>query len=123
MSETVRTEVRDRVLVVRLEREAKRIGIVTGAQAQVWFDLVCTGTDAHAGTTPPSARRDALVCTARIVDLVDRLMRARGEDGRGAATQSAHHQHHDGQGHNEGDPAYDARTQGQGGTQGATGAA
>jgi N-carbamoyl-L-amino-acid hydrolase len=66
-----------------LEREGKRIGIVTGAQAQVWYDAVATGQDSHAGTTPPSARRDALVCAARVIDLVDRMMRARGEDGRG----------------------------------------
>ena len=66
-----------------LEREGKQIGIVTGAQAQVWYNVVATGQDSHAGTTPPSARRDALVCAARIIDLVDRMMRARGEDGRG----------------------------------------
>ncbi|MGH7041245.1 MAG: Zn-dependent hydrolase [Acetobacteraceae bacterium] len=70
-----------------LEREGKTIGIVTGAQAQVWYDAVVTGQDSHAGTTPPSARRDALVCAARIVDLVDRMMRARGEDGRGTVGQ------------------------------------
>ena len=40
-----------------LEREAKPIGIVTGAQAQVWYDAVVTGQDAHAGTTPPSSRK------------------------------------------------------------------
>jgi len=66
-----------------LEHEEKLIGIVTGAQAQVWFDAVITGQDSHAGTTPPYARRDALVAAARVIDLVDRLMRARGEDGRG----------------------------------------
>jgi N-carbamoyl-L-amino-acid hydrolase len=66
-----------------LEQEGKLIGIVTGAQAQVWWDAVCTGRDSHAGTTPPSARKDALVAAARIIDLVDRMMRARGEDGRG----------------------------------------
>ncbi|MCK8784860.1 Zn-dependent hydrolase [Roseomonas sp. NAR14] len=66
-----------------LEREGKAIGVVTGAQAQVWYDARVIGQDAHAGTTPPSARRDALLCTARIIDLVDRMMRARGEDGRG----------------------------------------
>ncbi len=49
----------------------------------VWYDAVATGQDAHAGTTPPAARRDALVAAARIVDLVDRMMRERGEDGRG----------------------------------------
>lgn len=70
-----------------LEREGKTIGIVTGAQAQVWYDAVVIGQDSHAGTTPPSARKDALVCAARIVDLVDRMMRARGEDGRGTVGQ------------------------------------
>jgi N-carbamoyl-L-amino-acid hydrolase len=70
-----------------LENEGKKIGIVTGAQAQVWYDAVCTGRDSHAGTTPPSARRDALVCAARIIDLVDRTMRARGEAGRGTVGQ------------------------------------
>lgn len=66
-----------------LERDGTQIGIVTGAQAQVWYDAVATGQDSHAGTTPPSARKDALVCAARIVDLVDRMMRTRGENGRG----------------------------------------
>ncbi len=70
-----------------LEREEKTIGIVTGAQAQVWYDAVAIGQDSHAGTTPPSARKDALVCAARIIDLVDRMMRARGEDGRGTVGQ------------------------------------
>jgi beta-ureidopropionase / N-carbamoyl-L-amino-acid hydrolase len=70
-----------------LEREGKAVGIVTGAQAQVWYDAVITGQEAHAGTTPPGARKDALVATARVVDLVDRLMRARGEDGRGTVGQ------------------------------------
>lgn len=66
-----------------LERENFAIGIVTGAQAQVWYDLVLEGQDSHAGTTPPSARRDALVGAARIVELVHAMMQARGEDGRG----------------------------------------
>jgi beta-ureidopropionase / N-carbamoyl-L-amino-acid hydrolase len=70
-----------------LEREAKQIGIVTGAQAQVWYDAVTIGRDSHAGTTPPSARKDALVCAARIIDLVDRMMRERGDDGRGTVGQ------------------------------------
>jgi N-carbamoyl-L-amino-acid hydrolase len=66
-----------------LEKEGRQIGVVTGAQAQVWYDAVITGQDSHAGTTPPSARKDALVAAARVVTLVDELMRARGEDGRG----------------------------------------
>src|SRR5215475_8673755 len=36
-----------------LESEEKQIGIVTGAQAQVWYDAVTIGQDSHAGTTPP----------------------------------------------------------------------
>jgi len=70
-----------------LEREDRQIGIVTGAQAQVWYDAVAIGQDSHAGTTPPSTRKDALVCAARVIDLVDRLMRARGEQGRGTVGQ------------------------------------
>ena len=70
-----------------LEREGKQVGIVTGGQAQVWWDLVATGQDSHAGTTPPDARRDALVCAARVIDLVDRMMRARGDAGRGTVGQ------------------------------------
>jgi N-carbamoyl-L-amino-acid hydrolase len=70
-----------------LEREGRQIGIVTGAQAQVWYDAVTIGQDSHAGTTPPSTRKDALVCAGRIIDLVDRMMRARGEDGRGTVGQ------------------------------------
>jgi N-carbamoyl-L-amino-acid hydrolase len=70
-----------------LECEQKQIGIVTGAQGQVWYDAVITGQDSHAGTTPPSARRDALVAAARVIALVDELMRQRGEEGRGTIGQ------------------------------------
>lgn len=66
-----------------LEKEGRTIGVVTGAQAQVWWDARITGQDSHAGTTPPYARRDALVAAARVIELVDRRMRERGEDGRG----------------------------------------
>lgn len=66
-----------------LEREGKRIGIVTGAQAQVWLRATVTGRDSHAGTTPPSARRDALAGAAHMVLAVQRIMREAGESGRG----------------------------------------
>lgn len=66
-----------------LEREGKLIGIVTGAQAQVWFDAVVTGKESHAGTTPPAARRDALAGAARVILLVEQMMRDQGEAGRG----------------------------------------
>jgi len=70
-----------------LEAAGTEIGIVTGGQAQVWFTAVATGQDSHAGTTPPATRRDALVCAARVIDLVDRMMRARGDLGRGTVGQ------------------------------------
>ena len=61
-----------------LEAAGCAIGVVTGGQAQIWYDAVVTGQDSHAGTTPPAARRDALVAAARIIELVDRTVRARG---------------------------------------------
>jgi beta-ureidopropionase / N-carbamoyl-L-amino-acid hydrolase len=62
-----------------LEAEGKKIGIVTGAQAQIWYAAEVTGFDSHAGTTPPVARKDALLTAARIVDLVDAIMREEGD--------------------------------------------
>jgi N-carbamoyl-L-amino-acid hydrolase len=61
-----------------LEAEEKKIGIVTGAQAQIWYEAVVTGQDSHAGTTPPVARKDALLTAARIIELVDTIMRETG---------------------------------------------
>jgi N-carbamoyl-L-amino-acid hydrolase len=62
-----------------LEAAGEQIGIVTGAQAQIWYEAEVLGQDSHAGTTPPAARRDALLTAARIVALVDTLMREGGE--------------------------------------------
>src|ERR1700733_8145341 len=62
-----------------LEAEGKKIGIVTGAQAQIWYEAEVTGMDSHAGTTPAMARKDALLTAARIVDLVDAIMREEGD--------------------------------------------
>ncbi|CAG4905915.1 unnamed protein product [Acidocella sp. C78] len=74
-----------------LEAGGEAIGIVTGAQAQVWFDIVLTGRDSHAGTTPPAARRDALAGAAEIILLVERLMRDCGEQGRGTVGRLSVH--------------------------------
>ncbi|MDE8345857.1 MAG: Zn-dependent hydrolase [Acidocella sp.] len=62
-----------------LEAEGKPIGIVTGAQAQIWFEAEVTGQDSHAGTTPAIARHDALLATARIIEVVDAIMREDGD--------------------------------------------
>lgn len=62
-----------------LEAEAGQIGIVTGAQAQIWYEATVTGQDSHAGTTPPVARKDALLTAARIIELVNATMREQGD--------------------------------------------
>jgi N-carbamoyl-L-amino-acid hydrolase len=59
-----------------LERENIDIGVVSGVQGVRWYDCTLTGRDAHAGTTPMPARRDALVGAARMVDAIDRIARA-----------------------------------------------
>ena len=56
-----------------LEMENKNIGIVTGAQAQKWYEISITGMEAHAGPTPMSIRKDALVASAEIVLLVNSI--------------------------------------------------
>lgn len=50
-----------------LEDEGRRIGVVTGAQAYRWFEVVVKGRDSHAGTTPISVRKDALLAAAKMI--------------------------------------------------------
>lgn len=50
-----------------LEDEGQRIGVVTGAQGYSWYEVTVIGRDSHAGTTPLSARKDALLAAARMV--------------------------------------------------------
>jgi N-carbamoyl-L-amino-acid hydrolase len=56
-----------------LEAENKTIGVVTHAQGQRWYEVVLTGQESHAGPTPMLSRRDALLGTARIIDLVNKI--------------------------------------------------
>lgn len=65
-----------------LEREDKAIGVVTGVQAMRWYKARVLGEARHAGTTPPSARKDALTAAARLVLEIDGIMQRRGDDGR-----------------------------------------
>ncbi|MBL8703010.1 MAG: Zn-dependent hydrolase [Alphaproteobacteria bacterium] len=60
-----------------LEAEDKTIGVVTAAQGQRWYEVTVTGQEAHAGPTPMPRRRDALVGTARMIELVNRIGRER----------------------------------------------
>ena len=41
-----------------LEAEEKQIGIVTGVQGMRWYNIILTGKESHAGTTPMELRRD-----------------------------------------------------------------
>lgn len=61
-----------------LEACGADVGIVTSVQGLCWLDLRVTGADAHAGTTPLDARRDALLAAAAM--LVE-LRKAGGEEG------------------------------------------
>ncbi len=60
-----------------LEAEERTIGVVTGSQGQRWYEVTVRGQEAHAGPTPMSRRRDALVGAARMIDLVNRIGRER----------------------------------------------
>ena len=56
-----------------LEARQNQIGVVIGGQGQRWYDLRIRGQDSHAGSTPMSGRRDALVAAAEIVSMVHNL--------------------------------------------------
>jgi len=56
-----------------LENEQKTIGVVTDAQGQRWYEVTLTGQEAHAGPTPMTTRKDALVGAARIIDQVNKI--------------------------------------------------
>jgi len=51
------------------------IGVVNCAQKQFWYDLRVTGQEAHAGPTPMTSRRDAMVAAARMVLEFERIGR------------------------------------------------
>jgi beta-ureidopropionase / N-carbamoyl-L-amino-acid hydrolase len=56
-----------------LEESGTAIGIVSGAQAQRWYNVSVTGREAHAGPTPMERRHDALLGAARAVVEVNRI--------------------------------------------------
>ena len=53
-----------------LEKNECVIGVVTGAQGQRWFDVIVTGQESHAGTTPMDVRQDALVASSRMISAI-----------------------------------------------------
>ena len=57
-----------------LENQAIDIGVVEGIVGIRRWDVVFEGMANHAGTTPMSDRRDALLAAARFVDAVERIV-------------------------------------------------
>ncbi|MCZ6744313.1 MAG: hydantoinase/carbamoylase family amidase, partial [Alphaproteobacteria bacterium] len=66
-----------------LEAENKTIGVVTGGQGKRSFEITVTGREAHAGTTPMPARRDALMGAVGMIKEVEALALAKAPDGVG----------------------------------------
>lgn len=66
-----------------LEDTGNAVGVVVGALGQKWFDLTLTGMEAHAGPTPMSLRRDAMLGAAEITQAVNRIANAYQPHGRG----------------------------------------
>ncbi|MCM0019837.1 MAG: M20 family metallo-hydrolase [Tagaea sp.] len=58
----------------RLEAERRTIGVVTGIQGSQRYTIDVTGEEAHAGTTPLRARKDALKSAVAIVAALERHM-------------------------------------------------
>ncbi len=56
-----------------LEAEDITIGVVTGGQGQRWYEGTLSGQSAHAGTTPMTRRKDALLGAARIVECINAI--------------------------------------------------
>lgn len=56
-----------------LEAEKQKIGVVQGVQAYKWFSIEVEGRASHTGTTPFSARADALLLAAKLITHSNRV--------------------------------------------------
>ncbi|MGE3397146.1 MAG: Zn-dependent hydrolase [Sphingomonas sp.] len=65
-----------------LESAGRTIGIVTGVQGIRWFDVVLSGTPAHAGPTPMADRRDPVRALPSIIAGLYELIGRHGQWGR-----------------------------------------
>ena len=54
-----------------LEREGRTIGVVTGIQGSRRFRVRVTGEAAHAGTTPRTERKDAVLAAAAMINALE----------------------------------------------------
>jgi N-carbamoyl-L-amino-acid hydrolase len=66
-----------------LEDAARTIGVVTGTLGLRWYDCTVRGMESHAGTTPMTSRRDALVVATRIMQEVVAIGERQAPHGRG----------------------------------------
>jgi N-carbamoyl-L-amino-acid hydrolase len=66
-----------------LEDSGNVIGVLTGALGQRWYDVTVRGMEAHAGPTPMSLRRDALLPATRLIQQVNAIAMAHQPHGRG----------------------------------------
>jgi hydantoinase/carbamoylase family amidase len=61
-----------------LENEERRIGVVGGGQGFRWFEVEVNGRGNHAGTTPLSARYDALLASAKMIVASNEIAKTTG---------------------------------------------
>ena len=66
-----------------LEEEGLPIGAVTGVQAIRWYDVTVVGSEAHAGPTPMTSRKDAGLGAAELSLSIEQVALDHGPDGRG----------------------------------------
>jgi beta-ureidopropionase / N-carbamoyl-L-amino-acid hydrolase len=65
-----------------LEIEDKIIGVVEKVQGLRWVQVIVTGQDAHAGTTPMNMRKDAVAATAEMIQELEKIGHADMPDSR-----------------------------------------
>ena len=63
-----------------LDNEHGMIGVVRGAQGMRWYEITVAGQAAHSGATPMTARKDALLGAARLIERIDAIARQHGPD-------------------------------------------
>ena len=56
-----------------LEAEDKMIGVVTGVQGMRWYEVTVTGQESHTGATPMGLRKNALLASSRMIDMIDHV--------------------------------------------------
>lgn len=63
-----------------MERGGYSLGVVTAIQGVRWYEVTVHGNSAHAGTTPLTARQDALLTAANMVSQLGAAAAARNDD-------------------------------------------